>query len=276
MSQLARARLACGRSAAATIGQFFINRSPRRMERLGTDYGGWHVCVDSLTAGGVALCVGAGEDVSFDVLLNARFGLRILCVDPTPRAVAHVEMLLRSHAAGRRVPIGDGTELYALEGFQADRFELVPCALWSSNTELRLYVPRDARHVSHSAVNLQNTSDFIVVPALQIETLLRQLSIRDVALLKLDVEGAEYEILRDLLRSQLRPRQLLVEFEDANQPRSPRGFVEMIRTLRALRGAGYALVHRHHSNFVFLHDGSAPRALLGAHQARHAPEQNGE
>ena len=220
--------------------------------RLGTAYGGWHCYAELLHPGDVALCIGAGEDVSFDVILNARYGQHVVCVDPTPRAVTHVHELLHAHADGRTIPIGGiGSTSYALECFESERFKLVPCAVWSSDTKLDLYLPQDSTHVSLSAVNLQGTESTITVQALRIETILRDLQLAEIALLKMDIEGAEYEVLADLLVSHVYPRQLLVEFEDFNRPRNIFFLPRILKMLRRLRLAHYQLRHVEGANFLF-------------------------
>jgi len=247
-----RLRLAYGRLAAHWLWWRHGRRAPGAIEKIGTDYGGWHCVPGAFTPGAVALCAGAGEDVSFDVLLNARHGLRVICVDPTPRAIAHVRGLLAAAARGATVPIEDGPASYALAGFHAARFEFLPVALWSADGTLRLYVPRDPAHVSHSAANLQHTTEFIEVPAMRLETLLGDRSIADLALLKLDIEGAEYAVLDALLAGGLRPAQLLVEFDELNAPQSPAVGARVGRRVRALRAAGYRLARVADANFLFV------------------------
>jgi hypothetical protein len=73
------------------------------------------------------------------------------------------------------------------------------------------------------------------------------------SLLKIDIEGAEYEVLRSMLRAGIFPEQLLVEFDQVNQPLTPLFWVELVRVLRALRDAGYRLVHRERANYLFVH-----------------------
>jgi Methyltransferase FkbM domain len=59
--------------------------------------------------------------------------------------------------------------------------------------------------------------------------------------LKLDVEGGEYDVLGDLLRHPPTVLQLLVEFHHgaAGIP-----FAATVAAVAALRGAGYRLFHR--------------------------------
>lgn len=247
-----RLRLSYGRLVARWLWWRLGSRAPGAIEKLGTDYGGWHCLPGTLAPGMAALCAGAGEDVSFDVLLNARLGLRVICVDPTPRAIAHVHGLLAGVARGTAVAIENGPARYDLRGFDATRFEFLPVALWSADGSLRLYAPRDPAHVSHSAANLQQTRGFIEVPAARLESLLAAREIAELALLKLDIEGAEYAVLDALLGGCVRPRQLLVEFDELNQPQSPTVGTRVGGRIRALLAAGYRLVHVADANFLFV------------------------
>jgi len=249
-----RLRLAGGRLVARYLWWRLGSRPTAAIEKIGTAYGGWYCAPACLAPDGLAVCAGAGEDVSFDVLLNTRFGLRVVCVDPTPRAVAHVRTLLDAAARGATIPIADGPPRYALEGFDTTRFEFLPVALWSTDGSLRLFAPRDPRHVSHSAANLQHTTEFIEVPALRLESLLAARGETRLTLLKLDIEGAEYAVLDDLLAGPLRPAQLLIEFDELNAPQSVAMGVRVARRVRALLSAGYRLVHVEHTNFLFIHD----------------------
>jgi hypothetical protein len=45
-----------------------------------------------------------------DVLSLERFGMRVLCVDPTPRAISHVAGLLDAAATGRPYAVEGGAE----------------------------------------------------------------------------------------------------------------------------------------------------------------------
>ena len=249
---MTRLRYALGRLLQPLLAAVFRDRSAAPLERFGTRYGGWWCSPGLLGPREVALCAGAGEDVSFDVALNARFGMRVLCVDPTPRAIAHVEGLLEAARAGRRYAIEGGTEHYALDGFDPARFEAIGAALWREDGSLRLYAPRNPAHVSHSALNLQRTSAHIDVPARRLSTLLAERGIVQPALLKLDIEGAEYAVLDDLLAGSSRPAQILVEFDELHLPLSPLALLRIGRRIRGLRAAGYSLVGTERAHFVFV------------------------
>ncbi len=57
-----------------------------------------------------------------------------------------------------------------------------------------------------------DTSDFIDAPAYTVHTIMEKLGHEQVDLLKMDVEGAEYDILEGLRTARHLPKQLLVEF----------------------------------------------------------------
>jgi hypothetical protein len=106
--------------------------------------------------------------------------------------------------------------------------------------------------VSYSALNLQHTAESIRVRSSTVQSLLTELRVERISLLKLDIEGAEYEVLRSMLADGILPAQLLVEFDEVNQPRTPWFWVELLRIIRQLRRAGYRLVFRERSNYLFV------------------------
>lgn len=248
-----RIKFAFGRSIARLCDIAFLRRDQGlQMVRIGTDYGGWYCCRSLLIPGTTALCCGAGEDVSFDVALNAKWGMRIVCVDPTPRSIQHVTSLLAASCQGRPAMIEGGPIQYELTGFREACFTFIPRAIWSKEGTVELFAPKDPAHVSYSAVNLQHTADTIQVQASSVKSLVEELGIARLSLLKLDIEGAEYEVLSAMLKAGILPEQLLVEFDQVNQPLTPLFWVQLLRALSALRNAGYRLVCRERANYSFV------------------------
>lgn len=178
----------------------------RTLIRLGTDYGGWWVPDGIAGPGTIAYCGGAGEDISFDLALFAR-GCTVRVFDPTPRAIAHVKAC----------------------DPQSDRFTFVPVGWWSRDDSLKFYVPADARHVSHSVVNLQGTDEHFVARVRPIRALMSELGDDRVDLIKMDIEGAEREVLSVLLQEGPIPEVLCVEFD---QPCSIWSIVKVTRQLK--------------------------------------------
>ncbi len=190
--------------------------------RLGSPGAGWWVPESSIKPGAVAYCAGAGEDITFDLALLDR-GCRVTTFDPTPRAIEHVR---------RSAPVEPG-------------FRFEPVGWWDADDEIRFYAPRNSSHVSHSALNLQGTSEFFTAPVRRVDHLMAELGDDHVDLIKMDIEGAELRVIPALLRHGPLPDVLCVEFD---QPQPLRSLVE---TVRALQDAGYDLNEIERWNFTF-------------------------
>lgn len=220
--------------------------------RLGSRLGGWSVPERILSPGAVAVCAGAGEDITFDIECNRR-GLRVITVDPTPRAAAHVSAVLELASSGGRGTVTGAT--YDLRSFVPSRFTFVAQGLWSKPQTLRFYAPANPDHVSHSVLNLQGTTDYFEAPCTTLEALCRDCGIEHLDLLKLDIEGAEYEVLRSLADAKVYPSVLCVEFDELATPLDRRFFGRVRRAVSRLEELGYLLVDADVSNAVFVRAG---------------------
>jgi FkbM family methyltransferase len=192
--------------------------------KLGTSYGGWIVPTALIRADWVVWDAGVGEDASFALELIGRFGCTVDAFDPTPRAIAFV----RSSLAGE------------------PRFRLHEVGLWSEDTKLRFWAPRDPSHVSHSVVNLQGTDEYFEAACRSVPSLLRELDQERVDLLKLDIEGAEHRVIASTLAAGVRPLVLCTEID------RPVGPLRFWRTIRGIVSAGYRLVAVDGWNFTFV------------------------
>ena len=156
--------------------------------------GGWWFHPDALGEDSIVWSLGVGEDVDFDLALIRRFRLRVDAFDPTPSTVEWL--------AARDMPAA---------------FRFHPWAVTGQDGVLKLY-PRVKKDGSKSTVmytmvaNDGSREDAIVVPAFCLKSIQAQLGQPRVDLLKMDIEGAEYDVLDNLLESPVQPLQLLVEF----------------------------------------------------------------
>ena len=192
------------------------------LERLGTGYGGWTVPAGLIDSGWTCLCAGAGIDVSFDLELVERFGATVVTVDPTDQSrehVAHVD------------PGG--------------RLRFVHAALWRQDGELEMFVAADPTHRTLSSDDLQRTGRSVRVPARGLD------GFGKVDLIKLDIEGAEYDVLPHVGAD---VRVLCVEMHPT------RGLRAAVRAFRTLRAAGFELVARHGADFTFVRLDAPPRS----------------
>lgn len=212
------------------------------LRRLGTRYGGWTFCETPGLEGSTIVSCGAGEDISFDVEMVKHYGVHAVIVDPTPRALAHFTALKSGAGEGKRVAIDRSTvDFYDLSGVDFDRMSWIDKAIWSLPTRLKFYKPKDESHVSHSLTNLQDTKDFIEVDTVTLSQIKDSLGARKISLLKMDIEGAEIEVLSNLPTGGFFPDQVLVEFEELNFSRKE-SRARVLRVLDILESRGYDLV----------------------------------
>lgn len=154
----------------------------------------WTYIGDLLDASSVVYSLGVGDDLSFDLDLIKRFGLAVYAFDPTPYA--------KNWVAAQELP---------------NEFVFMPWAAAGEDGSLRLY-RRVSKRGKRAKVmwtaerNAGDEDDFIDSPAYTIHSIMEKLQHERVDLLKMDVEGAEYDILDGLRHAAQLPRQLLVEF----------------------------------------------------------------
>jgi len=217
--------------------------------RLGSAYGGWTVEEASYLDGCLAISCGLGEDASFDVEFASRYGADVVIVDPTPRSVVHFRQL--SSRIGKTAEIAyaagglQSAESYDLSKVRQSQFRFEAKALWINAEPIRFYKPENTNHVSHSIMfksAIAGEDQFIIVPTLTLPSLLESIATQKFALLKMDIEGAEVDILDGIASWPTLPRQILVEFDVLRKPgRASRSEVERIDAL--LREHGYSCRH---------------------------------
>jgi FkbM family methyltransferase len=140
---------------------------------LGTSYGGWTVPVELIEPSWVCYCVGAGGDVSFDLELIRRYGVEVRTFDP----------------------VADYVEGAQEQGAAEPRFSARQAAIATMDGPIRMQVTHDPQSRSVSSAGLYESGDFIEVPGRTLPSLMAELGDERIDLLKLDIEGAEYEVL---------------------------------------------------------------------------------
>lgn len=212
-----------------------------KLRSFGTAYARGTIVDDESLRGGLAVLCGAGEDISFDLELQRNYDCATLIVDPTPRAIAHVQDILAAGNQGlaTKAFVINGVELnYDLLNINFKKMELVPYGIWNETTTLKFFAPKDPNHVSYSITNLQRTEKAI---EMNVKTL-DKIAQSPISILKLNIEGAEIEVLNWLSESEMRPKQILAVFDELHTPN--RHSSERIRyAVRRLQDVGYCIVH---------------------------------
>ena len=147
-------------------------------------------CYDAsvLDAHSVVYSLGVGDTIEFDLALIERTGATVHAFDPTPGTYATL--------AANALP---------------DQFRFHPWAVAAEDGTLSLY-PRVRKDGSLSEMmytlvpDPASESEAIQVPAYTIDSIATQLGHMDIDLVKMDIEGAEYDVITGLLAGDLRPR----------------------------------------------------------------------
>lgn len=226
---------------------------------LGTQYGGWSLVDTDKLKNSVILSCGLGEDGSFDIEFAAKYNAKVIIVDPTPRAIKHFAGIRSRIGLKRETEYLDSgsqpVNAYDLSNVSDAQLLLCEKALWDTEKTLRFYTPPDPTHVSHSIVNFQNdyssNTPYIDVESVTIDGLLREYGIEKLELIKLDIEGAEVEVLLDMIKKEIYPHQVLVEYDELTKPsKKARARIESVHA--ALTHAGYKLIDKEYTNYLYV------------------------
>lgn len=158
----------------------------------GNDYGGFYVADEQLNRDSIVYSFGVGEDISFDRSIKKQYSCQIYLFDPTPRS----ESWLKT---------------------QCDfcDYNYLKVGLAKKSGEKQFYLPKNNDHVSGSLTNRQGLNqDSISCTFLNLREIMQKLQHNYVDLIKMDIEGEEYEVIRDLLNMGVIFGQIIVEFHD--------------------------------------------------------------
>lgn len=228
--------------------------------RLGTAYGGWIIPADAgLNGDSVCYLAGAGEDISFDCALAQRFHCTVRVIDPTPRAIEHFRLLKEAVGSGQCFPINNSTtDFYNITHLDLARISFLPIGLADRDVNLKFFLPKNPVHVSCSTLNLQKTEEFFTAQCHCLATIMSQQGDSRIDLLKMDIEGAEYMVIRDIIASGLLPRLLLIEFDEAHTPLDGDAHLRIQESISLLTHAGMRCVALDGVNATFMRTKEQP------------------
>lgn len=229
------------------------------LRRLGSPYGGWVIENTPQLRGKSFISAGAGEDISFDLELAQLYDMIGYVIDPTPRAIRHTREVISRLGSERTEPYtlqgNQPVSAYNLTGLEASQIVIVEAALWVDDSGVQFLPPTDSSFVSHS-IHPKISRDGnvagqqISVESISPSSLIQLLNPDDVALIKLDIEGAEVDVVPDLLLHFPKCSQFLIEFDIEKVERTDSLDLEL-KTLQNLREAGFSATHRAGLNVLF-------------------------
>lgn len=232
------------------------------LHRFGTSYGGFYYPkdLDGLDKDSIVYCVGAGEDITHDVEIAHKLCSDIYLFDPTPRAIEHVKYV-KDLFAGDALPVPDTRfgggdpkylDIIMEHKIEPSRIHMHDFGLFTKDTDIKFYKPTNETGVSHSVVHGMKGDKYINVQVKKLTTIMKELGHTHIDLLKIDIEGCECDVLEQMIRDNIKPKYLSVDFDlgwHGERIRDQRRCFEIIELL--MRN-GYKLLHHDGSDFSFM------------------------
>ena len=193
---------------------------------LGSKYGGWSFFDNKNITDTYIISAGLGEDASFDVELVNKYNCKVIIVDPTPRAIEHFKKIIMKAGSPKlenyKKHGKQNVDSYNLKKINKENLILIENALYNDdNKQLKFYSPPNKDHASHSINNWQNdyskNTDFILVNTISIRKIIDKFNIKNLEMIKLDIEGAAIEVLQNMIDNNIYPNQILVEFDELHK-----------------------------------------------------------
>lgn len=159
----------------------------------GNQYGGFYLNPNLINEHSVAYSFGIGEDISFDLELIKMHQCRVFGFDPTPKSI--------NWCKKQDLP----------EGFQFYDFGIA-----EKTGTAAFYLPNNKEHVSGSMVFQNNLSqkNKVEVKMKSFSDILEMLNHQKIDVLKMDIEGSEYDVIESILASDIEIDQIAIEFHE--------------------------------------------------------------
>ena len=168
-----------------------IYQVKREKQWIGNSYGGFYLANNSTNKGSIIYSIGIGEDVSFDLEIIEKYGCNVFAFDPTPKSVSWVN-----------------------KNVSNNNFNFSPTGISKEKGSRLFYLPKDNKHVSGSLEKISTINQEMAVK-LDFDTLKNQMKKNNhhkIDLLKMDIEGSEYDVIDSIINDNIEVNQILVEF----------------------------------------------------------------
>jgi len=173
--------------------KFFCDRYLQKLDDVRIkSIGNYFLRTDLISQNSVILSFGVGENISFEKYLSQTQKCKIFLFDPTPIAINFYQNL-------------------------SDKKNLIyyPIGIWNENKKIRFYLDEDSNLAGGSIKDMYDTNlkseRYLECKTLQ--TIMKDLNLNYINILKLDIEGVAIEVLSNILEENIFPDQIVCEFE---------------------------------------------------------------
>jgi FkbM family methyltransferase len=174
----------------------------------GSSYGGFYVNPDFLNEKSIIYSFGIGKDITFDIKCINKHRCQVYGFDPTPKSIQWI-----SSQRINPLFVFNNYGISTISGYQD------------------FFLPSNPKGVSGSLVHSEvvNVDNSIKVLMKSFNDITSNFGHKLIDVVKIDIEGSEYEIIDDIINSTCVVNQILVEFHDRlfnSGASKSKGFVE--------------------------------------------------
>lgn len=204
--------------------------------RFGDAYGGWGLCRplnETSLRDAIVYTVGIGRNIGWDEEMLQRFSTIHHGWDPTPTAIDYFQK--------RDIP----------DGFHFHKYGLA-----ATNGNMTLKLP-EGNHDSYTVMEYKKQAQagtVVEVPMLTVESMMQMLSHKWLAVLKMDIEGAEFDVIDAWYADKyvVPADQVLVEFHERYYGHEAGSSEKVPNAVRKMSSLGFDLVlHTKMVRFLF-------------------------
>jgi len=195
-----------------------LRSSSSDVKRVGNDHSGWVINVSPTPV--VVYCAGVGKDMTLELELAKMTTRPVLVFDPSPTGI-------------KTIAESDTRNL-----------KFLPVGLAAHTGVIQFSVPVDADEGSYSVV--QDGVEVVSFECYDLPTIMSRNGDSYIDLLKMDIEGFEFDIVNQFLDQQIPVRQLCVEFHDWLRPGAT------LKTMARLYRAGYRIIYKRYGDYTFI------------------------
>jgi FkbM family methyltransferase len=178
----------------------------------------WTLVPELLNESSVVYSFGVGNDISFDLALINHVDVCIYAFDPTPE--------VKEWVSNKNLP---------------KQFLFNSVGLADYDGKAKFYPPINPGHISASMLERKETKNLAYkVDVRSLKSILDELGHKQIDLLKMDIEGAEYAVINSMKKANILPKKLLVEFH--HQFKNV-GVKKTISAVKKLHEMGYQVFH---------------------------------
>jgi FkbM family methyltransferase len=213
--------------ARASVDGMFCSSSPE-MRRLGDEETGWVIHTHPMPT--VCYCAGVGKAMTFELELAKTTDRPVLVFDPSPTGAGTIQRTVVANL--RFFPVGIAGETGTIQ----------------------FSPPDDSGEGSFSVARKGKKT--VSFECWSLADIMRKNGDAAIDVLKMDIEGFEYDIIDAMLKDHIPVRQLCVEFHPWLRPG------RTLKTIARLHLAGYRIIYKHRGDHTFLMDESHFRRVV--------------